>query len=64
VFTWWDYRNGAFHRGFGMRIDLVLCSKPVSGAITDARVDRDARKGVKPSDHAPVVIEFDWPEVT
>ena len=62
VFTWWDYRNGAFHRGFGLRIDLVLCSKPVSSAITSARVDRDARKGVKPSDHAPVVIDFDWPE--
>jgi exodeoxyribonuclease-3 len=62
VFTWWDYRNGAFHRGFGLRIDLVLCSKPVASAVTSARVDRDARKGVKPSDHAPVVIEFDWPE--
>jgi exodeoxyribonuclease-3 len=62
VFTWWDYRNGAFHRGFGLRIDLVLCSKPVSSSITSARVDRDARKGVKPSDHAPVVIDFDWPE--
>jgi exodeoxyribonuclease-3 len=62
LFTWWDYRNGSFHRGWGLRIDLVLCSSVVAAAITDARVDRDARKGVKPSDHAPVVIEFDWPE--
>jgi exodeoxyribonuclease III len=61
LFTWWDYRNGSFHRGWGLRIDLVLCSSVVARAITVARVDRDARKGVKPSDHAPVVIEFDWP---
>lgn len=60
VFTWWDYRNGSFHRGFGLRIDLVLCSTAVTDHLTGAFVDRDARKGVKPSDHAPVVVEFDW----
>jgi exodeoxyribonuclease III len=60
VFTWWDYRNGSFHRGFGLRIDLVLCSTAVTDHVTDAFVDRNARKGVKPSDHAPVVVEFDW----
>ena len=60
VFTWWDYRNGSFHRGFGLRIDLVLCSAAVTDRLTGAFVDRDARKGVKPSDHAPVVVEFDW----
>jgi exodeoxyribonuclease-3 len=59
VFTWWDYRMGAFHRGWGLRIDLVLCSAAISKSITGASVDRAARKGVKPSDHAPVVIEFD-----
>ena len=60
LFTWWDYRGGAFHRGWGMRIDLVLCSAPLSEAVTDAFVDRNARKGVKPSDHAPVVVDVDW----
>jgi exodeoxyribonuclease-3 len=61
VFTWWDYRGGAFHRGFGLRIDLVLCSPPVARGVVDAFVDRNARKGPKPSDHAPVVIDVDWP---
>jgi exodeoxyribonuclease III len=60
VFTWWDYRMGAFHRGWGLRIDLVLCSAGIAKVLTSASVDRTARKGVKPSDHAPVVIEFDW----
>jgi exodeoxyribonuclease III len=60
VFTWWDYRMGAFHRGWGLRIDLVLCSAAITEVLTGASVDRAARKGVKPSDHAPVVIEFDW----
>jgi len=61
VFTWWDYRSGAFHRGWGLRIDLVLCSPAVRDHVSSAVVDRAARKGVKPSDHAPVVVEFDWP---
>lgn len=60
VFTWWDYRGGAFHRGWGMRIDLILCSAPITRALRSATVDRAARKGTKPSDHAPVVIDFDW----
>lgn len=57
-FTWWDYRNGAFHRGFGMRIDLALASAPVISRLNDAYCDRDARKSPQPSDHAPVVIEL------
>jgi exodeoxyribonuclease-3 len=57
-FTWWDYRNGAFHRGWGMRIDLALASESVMARLTDAYCDRDARKGPQPSDHAPVVIEL------
>ncbi len=60
VFTWWDYRNGAFHRGWGLRIDLMLCSSAVTSGLKDVFVDRNARKGVKPSDHAPVVVDFDW----
>jgi exodeoxyribonuclease-3 len=57
-FTYWDYRAGSFHKGMGMRIDLVLASKAVAGAVTDAYVDRDARKGKGPSDHAPVVVDL------
>ena len=59
VFSWWDYRDGAFHKGHGMRIDLVLTSALLSSRVTGAFVDRDARKGVKPSDHAPVVVDLD-----
>ncbi len=58
VFSWWDYRDGAFHRGHGMRIDLALVSVPLAERVTGAFVDRDARKGTKPSDHAPVVVDF------
>jgi exodeoxyribonuclease-3 len=59
VFSWWDYRAGDFHEGRGMRIDLVLASKPLAQHVADARVDRNARKGKKPSDHAPVVVDFE-----
>jgi len=61
VFSWWDYRDGAFHKGHGMRIDLALTSPALTPFVTDAFVDRDARKGVKPSDHAPVVIDLALP---
>jgi exodeoxyribonuclease-3 len=56
-FTYWDYRAGMFHKGMGMRIDLVLVSLNVADAVTDAYVDREARKGKGPSDHAPVVVD-------
>ena len=58
-YTYWDYRAGMFHKGMGMRIDLVLVSAPVAKGITDAYVDREARKGKGPSDHAPVVVDVD-----
>ena len=58
-FTWWDYRGGAFHRGWGMRIDLVYVDATHAGRVRAAFVDRDARKGPKPSDHAPVVVDLD-----
>ncbi len=63
-YTYWDYRAGMFHKNQGMRIDLVYASAAVAGAVTDAYVDREARKGsVKegkgPSDHAPVVVDLD-----
>jgi exodeoxyribonuclease-3 len=58
-YTYWDYRQGAFHKGMGMRIDLVLASAELAGSVTDAYVDRNARKGTGPSDHAPVVVDAD-----
>jgi len=57
-YTFWDYRNGAFHKGMGMRIDLVYANAAFAGLVRDAYVDRDARKGKGPSDHAPVVIDL------
>ena len=58
-FTFWDYRDGAFHRGMGMRIDFVLANAALAATVSDAYVDRDARKGKGPSDHAPVVVDID-----
>lgn len=55
-FTFWDYRAGMFHKDLGMRIDLVLASPSL--AVEDAWVDREARKGTGPSDHAPVVVDL------
>ena len=60
-YTYWDYRAGMFHKGEGMRIDLVLLSETLAAAVTDAYIDRDARKGTKPSDHAPVVVDLARP---
>ena len=59
VFTYWDYRAGMFHQDLGMRIDLVLAGASVAGRVRAAWVDRKARKGVKPSDHAPVIVDLD-----
>lgn len=58
-YSWWDYRNGSFHRGWGLRIDLLYVDPDLARLASASYVDRDARKGVKPSDHAPVVAEFD-----
>ncbi len=57
-YSWWDYRNGCFRRGWGLRIDLLYCSAPVVATATASWIDREARKGEKPSDHAPVFVEF------
>ncbi len=57
-YTFWDYRNGAFHRGWGMRIDLVYANAPFVSRVSDAFVDREARKGKGASDHAPVVVDL------
>jgi len=58
LFSWWDYRDGGFHKNHGMRIDLLLVSESVAKRTKMTVVDRNARKGEKPSDHAPVVMEL------
>jgi exodeoxyribonuclease-3 len=58
VFSWWDYRAGDFHEGRGMRIDLVLGTQPMIGRVEWALIDRNARKGKSPSDHAPVLVDL------
>jgi exodeoxyribonuclease III len=59
VFTYWDYRAGMFHQDLGMRIDLILASGTVADRVQAAWVDRQARKGRGPSDHAPVIVDLD-----
>jgi len=59
VFSYWDYRAGMFHQDLGMRIDLVLASAPVAERVKAAWIDRHARKGKGPSDHAPVMVDLD-----
>jgi exodeoxyribonuclease-3 len=59
-YTWWDYRAGAFHKNFGMRIDHLLVTQPMAERTVWAEIDREARKGKPiPSDHAPLVIDLD-----
>lgn len=58
VFTYWDYRAGDFHQGRGMRIDLVLVSDALAAKVEWGIVDRQARKGKLPSDHAPVIVDL------
>jgi exodeoxyribonuclease III len=59
LFSWWDYRAGNFHKHQGMRIDLLLLSSDLADRVTWALIDRNARKGQKPSDHAPVFVDVD-----
>ncbi len=58
TFSWWDYRQLAFPKNRGLRIDHVLLSAPLAARCTASRIDRNARKGEKPSDHAPVYAEL------
>jgi exodeoxyribonuclease-3 len=58
-YTWWDYRAGNFHKGLGLRIDLALVSAgELAGSLRASGIDRDFRKGKKPSDHAPLLLEL------
>lgn len=58
LYSWWDYRAGDFHQHRGMRIDLVLVTKVLAERCSFALIDRFARKGKLPSDHAPVLLDF------
>ena len=59
VYSWWDYRAGDFHQGRGLRIDLLMCSASVAERAEWCVIDRNARKGKSPSDHAPVIVDLD-----
>lgn len=58
VYSWWDYRMLAFPKNDGLRLDYILATEPLASRCTGAEIDRDERKGEKPSDHAPVVATF------
>jgi exodeoxyribonuclease-3 len=60
LFSWWDYRMLGFRRNHGLRIDLILGSKPLAEACTSCRIDKEPRGRERPSDHTPVVADFDF----
>ena len=57
-FSWWDYRAAAFRRNMGLRIDLILASKPMEANCSFSTIDKEPRRNARPSDHAPVIAEF------
>lgn len=59
TFSWWDYRAAGFRRNAGLRIDLVLASRPLAEKCTASYIDIAPRRLERPSDHAPAVAEFD-----
>ncbi|PYP85304.1 MAG: exodeoxyribonuclease III [Blastocatellia bacterium AA13] len=59
LYTFWDYRAGAFHRGWGLRIDHILVTESLARRCADVEIDRNERKGEKPSDHAPVIATLE-----
>lgn len=58
-FSWWDYRQGAFRRNHGLRIDLLLVSAALARACTQSTIDREPRRAERPSDHTPAIASFD-----
>jgi exodeoxyribonuclease-3 len=58
-YTWWDYRAGAFRRNLGLRIDHIWISDPLVSRNAKTWIDPEPRKWERPSDHAPVVAEFE-----
>jgi exodeoxyribonuclease III len=59
VYSWWDYRMLAFPKNNGLRLDHIFATAPMAWRCRSAEIDRDERKGAKPSDHAPVVAVFE-----
>ncbi len=59
TWSWWDYRQAAFRRNMGLRIDLVLASEALAAKCTAAYIDKEPRRQERPSDHTPVIAEFD-----
>jgi exodeoxyribonuclease-3 len=59
LYSWWDYRMLAFPKNDGLRIDHIFATDPMAKRCTSAEIDREERKGLKPSDHAPVIATFD-----
>jgi exodeoxyribonuclease-3 len=57
--TWWDYRNLAFRKNQGLRIDHILVSEPLRGRVQACDIDKQPRKNERPSDHAPVTVTLD-----
>ena len=58
LYSWWDYRMLAFPKNDGLRLDYILATESLAKRCTSAEIDRQQRKGKKPSDHAPVVVDF------
>jgi exodeoxyribonuclease-3 len=56
--SWWDYRNLAFRKNQGLRIDHILVSEALKGRVTACTIDKPMRKNERPSDHAPVIVEL------
>ena len=59
-YSWWDYRQLGFAKNQGLRIDHIFATPELASRTTAASVDRNERKGAKPSDHAPVIAELTW----
>jgi len=59
LYSWWDYRMMAFPKNDGLRLDYILATEPLAIQCTSAEIDREERKGEKPSDHAPVIAVFE-----
>ena len=58
VFSWWDYRQAAFRRDLGLRIDLTLVSDALRGSAVESGIDREPRTWERPSDHAPAWVRL------
>ena len=59
-YSWWDYRMAGFQRNLGLRIDMILVNEPMSEMLTSAYIDKQPRAWERPSDHTPVIAEFDY----